>query len=1040
MPLFLQRKWIYPILLFFTIQCKQLFHIDKPPVVKDGILDLREHWDFEKQGRLSLDGEWKFYWNLLYSELTNQSSYQLETVPGTWTEYKDGDGVLPSFGYATYRMNLYLPKPSEDMAIKMLEASTSYNLYVNGQKVLSSGVVGKTKETSFPLYRPGVSPSFRLNESNEIVIEVSNFYHSKSGVWAKVFIGKHDELVSFREKTIWLDIFICGGVCIAFFYHFSLFALLRGVLSHLFFSFIGVVAFIRIALTGERFLYSILPDFGFNLGYVLELLSVYVGGMVLALFIRSVFPNEFSKKVMYFFSAGFFVLSLTVLFTDLYIYSQSIPVFSFLIVIECIYIVYVLVKAIRNDRVGAWIGLIICFLLFIMILNDILYANMVINTTYILSYGISLFFVAQAFIISKQFASSYHLSQKLSEDLQKSNDRLVSIDRLKDEFLANTSHELRTPLQGIIGIADSLQRGVGGPMSNFVEEQMGLIVKSGERLSRLVNDILDFSKLKHSDLRLKSIPVDLYQAVNFTLILNQVGLDVTIVKMENQVPENFPNLYADENRLQQILQNLIANAVKFTEKGVIVVTAKILPNQMAEISVTDTGVGIEEKNQERIFDFFEQVESGDSRNSGGTGLGLAISRALVNLHGGMIGVDSEWGKGSRFYFTLPLLSDSVRLEAEPAKKIHTTDIKNDELIFLQSIDTSLINKSMFNFEEVKILVVDDEPINLQVIRNYLSLQKIQAVTVSSGKEALELLVPDHSFQAVILDMMMPRLSGLETAREIRKKHSTLELPILMLTAKTQDKDLIAALNAGVNDYLIKPFDYEQLALRVSNMLRLLQSHKDHLERESEKKIAVNHVRQRINLDLHDHLGARLTDLKFLSEELLNSEGTDRVLFEKIIGNVNSAIQILRDQMLKIEDLGLLSENFIKGINLVMLRRYSDADRDFDFQADEKLIHFFSSQRNENSMIELYSIVNEITSNDLKYGEGVSKWNFILENNEILMDMKAGSRYRLQKHKTGRGTENLVFRISKLGGRMKLRFEENIYHMELKLDKEAFSLQ
>ncbi|BDA78681.1 hypothetical protein LPTSP3_g16110 [Leptospira kobayashii] len=1028
------------IVILFAFQCKQLFLIEKPPLVKEGVLDLRENWNLEK--RLSLEGEWEFYWNVLYSELTNKSIPQFENVPGTWTDYKKGEGTYPSFGYATYRMNLYLKEPMEGMAIKMLEASTSYNLYINGKKVLSSGIVGKTKETSFPLYRPGVSAPLTLNESNEIVIEVSNFFHSKSGVWAKVYIGKHEDLVSVREKTIWLDIFICGGVCIAFFYHFSLFALLRGVLSHLFFSFIGVVAFIRIALTGERFFYSLFPWFGFNLGYVMELLSVYVGGMVLALFIRSVFPNEFSKKVMYGLVSGFLMLCLTVIFTDLYIYSQTIPIFGILIFIECIYIVYVLIQAIRNDRVGAWIGLIICMLLFVFIANDILYANMVINTTYILSYGISLFFVAQAFIISKQFASSYHLSQKLSEDLQKSNDRLVSIDKLKDEFLANTSHELRTPLQGIIGIADSLRRGVGGSMSKFVEDQMSMIVTSGERLSRLVNDILDFSKLKHRDLSLKNIPVDLYQAVNFTLTLNQVNLNLTKVNMENRIPKDFPTLFADENRLQQILQNLIANAVKFTEEGSIIVTAKILPNRMAEISVTDTGIGIDEKNQERIFDFFEQVESGDARNSGGTGLGLAISRALVNLHGGDIGVESERKKGSRFYFTLPVLDEKTEIETSNTPEFinDKNEMKPNELISFPSIDTVYTANRIFSPEEVRILVVDDEPINLQVIQNYLSLQKIQAVTVSSGKEALELLKPGHLFQAVILDMMMPRFSGLETTKEIRKNYTALELPILMLTAKTQDKDLVAALNAGVNDYLIKPFDYEQLTLRVSNMLRLLQSHKEHLERESEKKIAVGHVRQRINLDLHDHLGARLTDLKFLSEELLNKEGTDRVLFEKIIGNVNAAIQILRDQMLKIEDLGLLSENFIKGINLVMLRRYSDADRDFDFQADEKLIHFFSSQRNENSMIELYSIVNEITSNDLKYGEGVSKWNFLLEDNEILMNMKAGSRYRLQKHKTGRGTENLVFRISKLGGKMKLKLDENMYHMELKLNKETFSLQ
>ncbi|WP_245667216.1 ATP-binding protein [Leptospira tipperaryensis] len=1003
-------------------------------------MDLRSVWNFTNKGNLSLDGNWEFFWKQLYSEIRDSTlkekrlqPLEFVNVPDSWTNYNKDGKYYPGFGYATYRMRILLNEPQSDMSIKMLEAATAYNLYVNGVKVLSSGTVGVSSETSSPLYRPAVSQSFVLGKENEVVIEVSNFAHSKGGVWAKVLIGKHAELNTLRERTIWLDLFITGGLFIGVLYHFSLFSLLRRELSHFYFTLIGLVAILRIVLTGERLLFTLFPNFDFNLSYRLELLSVYIGGFILALFLRSMFPNEFHKKAAYTFVAVFSFLSAIILVTDLAFYSKTLPVFSFFVFIECIYMVYVLICAIRNKRVGAWIGFLICILLFLIIINDLLYANMIINTSYFISYGISIFFIAQAFIISKQFAISYYLSQKLSVDLQTSNDRLISLDRLKDEFLATTSHELRTPLQGIIGIADSLKRGAGGDLSVFVERQLGMIVSSGERLSSLVNDIQDFSKLKHSDLNLRKIPVDIKQAADFTLDLNRVNADPSKIVLLNEIEADFPPLMADENRLQQILQNLIGNAIKFTETGKIVVSAKRIDEDTAEISVTDTGIGIQEDQQKRIFEFFERVQSGDAGNAGGTGLGLTISRALVALHGGELDVESKLGEGSRFYFTIPICKD---IPDSQKKK------KNKNSNSFSQLETVASDEGEWKNQEtnhkIRILVVDDEPVNLEVIQNYLSLRNIECLVVQSGNDALELLKTDTNFQAMILDVMMPRLSGLEVAREIRKRLSPIDLPILMVSAKNRDSDLIAALNAGANDYLVKPFDFEQLMNRVNNLLESVQGHKERLERENDKREAIQQVRQKINIDLHDHLGAKLIDLKFLSEELLS--GTiepNRNLFEKIHGTVNQSIGMLREQMLKIEDLNLVSENFITGVNLVLLRRYSDAGREIDFQCEDELLEIFESHKDEASLMEFFGIINEVTNNDLKYGKGISIWNFSLKDKEIRMDMRSESGYKLTNNRSGRGTENLIERIVKLDGKMEMALLQNVYSIALQIKADRF---
>ncbi|WP_246052985.1 response regulator [Leptospira semungkisensis] len=1031
--------------LIFSSGCRDLLDRGEKPKAKEGVLDLRSGWDFQERAPLILEGDWAFYWSRLYEEAIKEPTRNFkqpktsfedpsyENVPDAWNHYKLGEKGYPGFGYATYRLNLKLAKPEEDMAIKMLEASTAYSLYVNGKKVISSGQVGRSADTYAPLYRPGVSEPFTLNQENEIAIEVTNYAHWKGGPWANILLGKHDSLVAIRRGNIQLDVFMAGGLFVLGLYHLSLFAFLRRESSTLYFGILTICSTVRIGLTGERVLYSIFPKFDFEWGYRIELLAVYLLGIFFPLFLRTLYPGEFNRRVLISASVGFSCISLVVLFTPLVVFSKTIPVFAIFVVASCFYVTYVLVQAIRHGRLGARIGLFIFLFLFAVTINDTLYANMIINTAYFSSYAIASFFVAQAFMVSQRFSSAYALSERLAHDLQESNQRLISLDKLKDEFLANTSHELRTPLQGIIGIADSLKRGVVGPLAESVERQLGMIITSGRRLSSLVNDIIDFSKLKHKDLTLHLRSVDLYQAVNFTLELNRVAVDETKIKLRNEIVPEFPELLADENRLQQILQNLVGNAIKFTEKGEISVSAKIKSLGIAEISVRDTGIGIQKNEQQKIFEFFEQVERGDSKNAAGAGLGLAISRALVTLHGGDIGVESELYRGSRFYFTIPLVSGRILSQNNEGLKD-----PRDRNIHLP-LDLIPKEEEVLSENAPRILVVDDEPVNLQVIQNYLSLKNMISVSAKSGLEALEILKEDHAFDAIILDVMMPKFSGLETAREIRKSFSTLELPILMLTAKNQDKDLMAALNHGANDYLLKPFDFEELILRINNLLDLSRGHKNQLAQESEKRIAVNNVRQRINIDLHDHLGGKLTDLKFLSEELLANGNRDEPIFKKINEAVNQSIHILREQMLKIEDLGLLSENFITGINLVLLRRYSDVEREMEFQCQDELLQFFETQRNETSIVELYSIVNEITNNDLKYGQGVSKWNFYIENQEIAVYMRSESVYHLQKHKTGRGTENLIYRISGLGGISEMSLVENLYEIRIKIPLNKFSV-
>ncbi|MCB1044070.1 MAG: response regulator [Acidobacteria bacterium] len=386
-------------------------------------------------------------------------------------------------------------------------------------------------------------------------------------------------------------------------------------------------------------------------------------------------------------------------------------------------------------------------------------------------------------------------------------ERLRQVDRLKDHFLANTSHELRTPLTGMIGIADSLIDGAAGELNGPMRKNLEMIVQCGQRLAGLVNDILDFSTLKNKQLQLLMKDVDLRATVDAVLALNQSYVQLKSLALLNDVPQGLV-VHADENRLIQVLQNLIGNAVKFTHQGEVRVSATRSSDRVA-IAVSDTGIGIPSDQFDRIFQSFEQVDSSSSRNYGGTGLGLHISQQLVQLHGGSIQVASQVGRGSCFRFDVAQgVSDTINTQSpasarrQKIRSVSDWDVPEHE-----------------DANATRILVVDDEPSNLQVLGNQLNLAGFHVELVTHGAAALQAM---ESFEPdlVLLDVMMPGMTGFEVCRKIRNRFASYQLPIIFLTAKNRVSDLVEGFQQGANDYLTKPFSKQELLARVRTHIGL----------------------------------------------------------------------------------------------------------------------------------------------------------------------------------------------------------------------------
>ncbi|MGM8213777.1 ATP-binding protein [Virgibacillus sp. W0430] len=469
---------------------------------------------------------------------------------------------------------------------------------------------------------------------------------------------------------------------------------------------------------------------------------------------------------------------------------------------------------------------------------------------------------------------------------------LKKADKLKDEFLTVTSHELRTPLNGIIGIAETLRGGAAGKITKELDRHLWMISISGRRLANLVDDIIDFSKLKNDDLVIRPKPVHLFALTDVVLTICQPLTKDKPIILKNKIDSSTPLVMADESRLQQILYNLIGNAIKYTDQGEVIVSAEKQDNRL-EIIISDTGKGIAPQQIDAIFEPFRQGDSSISREVGGSGIGLSITKRLVELHQSDILVESTIGKGSKFSFTLPLSEDQSTAMLEAASTITPRNVAEKELSTVPMVGPSPKKA------KTTILIADDEFVNLQVLKNQLTLEGYEVIAASNGEDVMK-EVQKRTIHLLILDIMMPKLSGYEVCRRLRAHNSLVELPILMLTAKNQMNDRITAFQVGANDYLTKPCDKEELLARVKTLLKLSRLHLELLE---------------LNQLLEEKVDARTEELKNVNQELLNMADSRRLLLANIAHELGTPVTVIQGYIQAVKD-GLIEDHDPRYLNMV----------------------------------------------------------------------------------------------------------------------------
>lgn len=787
-----------------------------PLHTEQGYGDLR-WWKASSDKPVELTGTWSFYPNTFVDpdqlSFRSPSSPGLKAmastmeVPGLWSSIADQKPL----GIGTYHLRLdFNEKLNGSYAVLFKNVSTSYRVYVNGKLAGEIGRVSTDAGSQLPFGRirnivfPG---GF---QTMDLVLHVANFQESNPGIRDKPLFGSAKDISQIWIQWSSFDYGTFMAACLLAIYLLIFFVFRPAERQLLHVTLMAMALALRHLFTGTSVgILGILPNLPWNLIQTVPIALFILANIFLMEYVHASFQPFASTRIRRLWRYGNAVLALAVLIlpVDISRYLQTLYLIPQTALY--VYLLVVLIQAGLQRQMSAWLHLASILFLEAIVFIDMVSALLILNPSSLIGPGLLVFFLFHSMLFSWRFVSGFERSVDLSTELKQllaqqdqvhENLERTVVERTralsqaleesnkanssKSKFLANVSHEIRTPLNGIIGFTELLRDSPDSPSRNHF---FRLILNEASRLQNLIDQLLDFSKIEANKLVLENHPFDLYemfQTISATIQLKTQSLGLQFnVSLDDKIPRY---LRGDALRLRQILDNLLSNALKFTERGSISLSARLkfrIPDKVTlEFMVKDTGIGIPAERIDTIFESFEQGDSSTTRLYGGSGLGTTIAKQLVELMGGTISLSSSIGEGTAFVFTV--------IMGMP----HADDIPRGHLRDHHT------EPKWANYPIA--ILAEDYKVNAELVMRHLLSAGWIVRQAFNGQEAVE-LYQREPVDLVIMDIQMPIMDGYEASRQIRKIGGK-RLPILGLSANAFEEDRKRCIEAGMDTLLSKP--------------------------------------------------------------------------------------------------------------------------------------------------------------------------------------------------------------------------------------------
>ncbi|XID92751.1 histidine kinase [Paenibacillaceae bacterium WGS1546] len=773
---------------------------EESPRAAAGLIDLSD-WRADATSVVPLRGEWSFLPATLLEPNGSSGSadareWTIANVPGSWDRLV-APGERTPFGYGAYKLRLRLPEAAgTDYALRVQIVRTAHKLYVNGELMGQQGEPGRDAASTEPKVMPYTVLLGPMEGTVEIVVAAANFdYGSQGGMFEAIRVGsaaaiEREAKLGMVGNAILMGFYFIGGLSFLFLYLFR-----RKNVEMLFFSLFFWMSLVFWATHDDRLLFWLFPQIPYDWQTRLQLLPSLGLYWSLFRFVRAMWP-EYGRRWAFRLIDGTMAAAVAVvLSTDASFFSRYELLLMAFDAVMFVYSIAILFAGNLKRGSGSSYALVgaVCILMESLVQASVYLGFTTDSPAFTLERV--LFVVMMVLLVAQRLFSGVKQVELLSKNL------LVA-DRLKNEFLVNVSQEMRVPLHGMINLAQTMT-GEAGRNGNKPDERLKLLVASGRRLAHLLDDVLDLSKLNGDGIALRLRTVDVRMTINGALEVMSHMADNGKLVFENRSEPGVPYAYADEQRVLQILLNLLNYAIGVGATGKVEVAAE------AEASGSEIGVVVRAPEGEWAVSAAEpEAEAG-----------MEIGRKLIELHGGSFERRLSARSGLRLRFTLPVSEQQDR-PLEP-----WSGDEGRELAASAEAAANVPDGAP------KVLIAADDKGALKVMADLLAQEGFRVKTASDGRQGLKLWESESDWDLIVLEVMLPWLSGYEFCRIVRTRSSFYDLPVLFLTSRNQPADLLVGFNAGANDYVTLPIDGTEFRARVRTLLKMKQSLREQLHME-----------------------------------------------------------------------------------------------------------------------------------------------------------------------------------------------------------------